>query len=351
MDTGSLTLGSAPPPASAPNTFNLPAAYGSGGLSVPTDTINPNSPGLSTYTGGGSAPAPGGPTDTTGGGGSGLTATQVAAAALQSKIDAVISGGTTSAIDRGQGDTAAAAGNIGGLGDTLDTSTVQGQNAIDSARREIGTTQINTIKQLMNTIRQGIQGTGVQLGNTGALSSSARDAAARAYGNYGNVETNKANNDAATGNISQDVAQSSLNTATGNGLDYIAKQRDAAIGTIQANAQAALQQLAVSVAYLGGDASKVDIPGIQKQIIDNAQNQLAGVDQTIQQHIAAINPMTGEQTATAAEAASNAGIVASSQTPFSTTPTIPTTDPNAAPVPSLIPLTLGKPQTDPTTGV
>jgi len=105
------------------------------------------------------------------------------------------------------------------------------------------------------------------------------------------------------------------------------------------------------VAYLGGDASKVDIPGIQKQIIDNAQNQLAGVDQTIQEHMAAIHPMSGEQTATAAEAASNAGVVPSSQTPFSTTPSAPTTDPNAAPVPSLIPLTLGKPQTDPTTGV
>ncbi len=239
-------------------------------------------------------------------------------------------------------------GQIGGLGDTLDTSTVQGQNAIDQARKGIGLTQINSIKALMNTIRQGLQGTGVSLGNTNALDSSAAGAAARAYSRYGNVQTNSINNTASVGNEAQDSAQSSLNTATSNGLDYIAKQRDAAIAGIQAQASTALQSLATTVAYLGGDASQIDVKGIQAQIIQNAQDQLAQVDQHIQSMIGAVHAATPDQTAQAAEAAQNAGVVPSGSTPYQIASPVatPTVASQGAPT-TLIPLAL-KPKTSTT---
>lgn len=273
-----------------------------------------------------------------------------------SKIADLISSGTNAAIAGGQAGVSQAAGNIQGLGDSLATTIGTGQNTIDEARKNIGVGQINSIKQLMNTIRQGLQGTGVSLGNSNALDSSAAGAAARAFSNYGNVQTNSINNSAATGNADQDVAQKNLDLTSTNGMAAIKAARDSAVGSIQAQAAQALQGLATTIAYMGGDTSKIPIQDIQAQIVQNAQDQLSTVDQNISSLIGGYTPATADQTATAAESASNAGVVPSSQTNFNTVSPFGTAPPSAngtnlgGAQTSLIPLVVGKPQNQ-TTGV
>jgi hypothetical protein len=266
-------------------------------------------------------------------------------AADQTKINQLVSLGTSAAVAGGQGTTSSLAGSLNEQGQNLSDEVQTGQNNINLARTQIGTTQINSIKQLMQTIKDGLTGTGVQLGNSNALDSSAATAAARAYANYGNEGVNSANNTAATGNEAQDVAQNNLDLTSTTGLASIKAARDAAIGTIQANAAQALDGLATSITYLGGSPNAVNVKQIQAQIIANAQNELNTVDQNIQSLVAGGTPAnTPDQTAQAAEAASNAGVVPSSGTTFNPVPSTstPASTLGGAPT-SLIPLTV-KPQ-------
>lgn len=280
----------------APPTVQQPwQSYQTGGPSGSTAATFTSTPPL-TQVGGGAA---------AGGGGAAAVDPNIA------KIASLITSGTNAAIAGGQGSAAGAAGNIAGLGDSLATTVGSGQNNIDEARKQIGLSQINSIKQLANTIHEGLTGTGVQLGNSNALDSSAAGAAARAYSNYGNTQTNAINNSATTGNESQDVQQKNLDLTSTNGLAAIKSARDSAIGTIQAQASQALQGLATTIAYMGGNASQIDVKGIQDQIVQAAQDQLAQVDSNISSLLGGIHPATGDQIAQNAEAASNAGVVPS----------------------------------------
>lgn len=246
--------------------------------------------------------------------------------------------------------TTEAAANLGatGAGDVTGPSGVtEAENNINLARTQIGTSQINTIKQLMNTIKDGLQGTGVQLGNSGALSSSAADAAARAYANYGNVQTNAANNTAATANQAQDVAQTNLNDVISTDKTQLDDAKTAAVNQIVEQAQSALTSLGTVVSvYLQGNPNLIPTQQIQNQIIQAAQDQLAQVDQNYQNLLNGVNPETQAQIAAASESASNAGVVPSSGSPYSVTPSTstPATTTGGAPAPSLIPLTLGSAQ-------
>jgi hypothetical protein len=278
------------------------------------------------------------------------SAADAAAAAKQAQINSAISYGTSNAIAAGTAGTAEAAGNLGETGENYNTQIQTGQNNIDLARTQLGTAQINSIKQLQNTIKDGLQGTGVQLGNTGALSSSAADAAARAYAQYGDVQTNVANNTAATGNEAQDVQQNNLDITSEGYQKSLDEARDAAIANIQGTAISALNNLGILVSvYLGGNPAQINAPAIQQQIIQSAQNDLAQVDSNYQNMLQGIHPATADQTAASAEAASNAGVVPASGAPYSPVPLASASSntsggPAAAPPPSLIPLTLGSPK-------
>lgn len=276
-------------------------------------------------------------------------AAATAAAQKQAQINAAINYGTSNAIAAGSAGTSEQAANLKSTGDQYQAAQEAGQNDINLARTQIGTTQINSIKQLQETIKNGLQGVGVQLGNSNALGSSAADAAARAYATYGNVQTNAANNTAATGNLAQDTAQNNLDITTKADLDQLNNARDAAIANIQGNAISALNNLGTLVSvYLQGDPSQINAPAIQQQIVSNAQGELSQVDQNYQSLIGGINPMSTQQIATGAEAASNAGVVPASGAPYNPV-TAPSTSGaisqpyGGAPAPSLIPLTLGLP--------
>lgn len=274
-----------------------------------------------------------------------------AAAAKNAQITSAINYGTSNAIAAGQAGTSGAGASIGEQGDQDLTAVEQGQNAIDLARTQAGATQISTIRQLQNTIKNGLQGTGVQLGNSGALSSSASDAAARAYAQYGDVETNAANNGAAEANIAQDTQQNNLNDLTENDMDSLNKARDDAVSTIQGNAISALNNLGTLVSvYLGGDASQINAPAIQAQIVQQAQDDLDQVDQNYTGLLKGVHPLQTGDVATAAETMANAGTNDAANSPFSTTSAPSTLQSNpqgGANTPTLIPLGVNSNKTDP----
>lgn len=288
---------------------------------------------------------------------SGSTAAQQAAAATAAaqaaKISSLISSGIDSTNQGATGGIAQGISGIGSIGNNDQQTAYNTQAAINLARQQIGTTQINSIKQLQDTIKNGLYGEGVQLGNTGALGSSASDAVARAYAQYGNQQTNAANNTAATGNQAQDVQQLELVNAIGGDKDQLDQAMQADVTSVNAQAASALESLKTQIIYEGGDPNSVGSQAVQTQIAQQAQSQLAAIDQKYQAMLGNINPLTADQTAQAAEAASNAGVVPASQAPYNpvTAPGSTVATPaGAAPVPSLIPLTLGKPQ-DQTAGV
>lgn len=242
-----------------------------------------------------------------GGGGGGGVAVDPNAA----KIAMALSTGQDSQLQTGLAEASGQGANYQGQAGQLYGQLAQGQNTIDQARKNIGITQINSIKDLMNTIRQGLQGTGVQLGNSNALDSSAAGAASRIYANYGNVETNKVNNAAATSNSDQDVAQTNLGIQHDVGMAGLKAFRDNAIAQITTDAQKGLDSLKQYISIIGGDGNAVNAQGIKQQILQNAQDKLGAVDQYIQSSIGGIHAATPDQLAKQAYSASNAGVVPS----------------------------------------
>ena len=314
----------APPTLSGTTTINQPGATGSTPNSTPP-AVDPNA--------------------------AANAAAATAAAAKASLIDNAITYGIQGINDKAASSTSQQVAQLSSLGagdvGYGPNGLTEQQNNIDLARRQIGTSQINSIKELMNTIHQGTQGVGVQLGNTGALDSSAAMAAARAYGNYGNVQTNSINNTASTANLAQDTAQTNLGEQINTDKIQLDKSRDSAVQSIIGEAQNNLNSLKTTIAvYLQGDPSKIPAQQIQDQIIQDAQSKLAQVDSNYQNLLNGIHPADAGTTARNAEAASNAGVIPSSGSSFQVAgaPSTLTSSPGGAPSPSLIPLQVGKPQ-------
>jgi hypothetical protein len=283
---------------------------------------------------------------TTSGGGSGNGSSGGITPQQQAKIDALVKYGSDSQLQVGIGNGQSASTNYSGQAGQLFNQVQQGQRLIDEARKNAGVSQINSIKDLMQTIRQGINGQGVNLASTNALDSSASGAVGRAYANYGNVETNKINNSAATANSTEDVAQQNLDTQRDVGMTGLKAFRDNAISNITTEAQKNLDGLRQTIAIMGGDGSKVDVEGIKQQILDNAQQKLADVDGYIQNTVGGVKPTDRATLGDQAYTASNAGVIPSGPgLPFQLNPGAPTTPANLGGASnSLIPFAL-KPKT------
>lgn len=324
---------------SAPTNISAPSSSGISLQNSP-NTIQVTAPTSNQYNGASLIPPTGG--NSVLGASTVKTPAQIAQDAQNAKIAAYLQSGQDSQLQSGLQEGSSAGSNYQGQAGQLYSTVAQGENTINEARKNIGINQINSIKDLMSTIRNGLAGTGVQLGNTNALDSSAAGAAARAYANYGNVETNKINNSAETGNADQDTQQQNLDIVKTTGLTGLKAFRDNAVSTITTDAQRGLDSLASTIAMLGGDASKIDVAGIRQQILDNAQAKLAQVDQYIQGNINPTAGMAKEDVAKNAYAGANAGVI-----PSGPGLGFQLADPNAAPTQtlggadtSLIPLAL-----------
>lgn len=186
----------------------------------------------------------------------------------------------------------------------------QGQTGINQARQGIAMSQINSIKSLVDTIKQGLSGSAVTLGNSNALDSSAANAVGRIYTNYGNEQRNVINNDAAVKGQEQDVAQTNLGTQKDEGIRNLSTYRDTVLDQISNDTQQKLASID-GIAQLQGLSGKVDINGIKQQVIQNAQDKIAAADSYIQSLIGGITPTSADDTAKNAYALANSGVQSS----------------------------------------
>lgn len=216
------------------------------------------------------------------GGGGGI---DPAVAAQNAKIQSALDTGLATITATGEGSGQTAATNFTNQGNQVFGQLAQGQNAIDLARKQIGMNQINSIRSLNDTIRQGLHGGEVSLSNSNALDSSAADAISRAYSNYGNVQTNSINNQAAVGNEAQDVQQENLGIQKTIGLSNLKAFRDGAVQDITTQTQVALDNLKQYIAIIGGDGGQVNADAIKAQILGDANAKLSAIDTFIQGQI------------------------------------------------------------------
>lgn len=302
------------------------------------------------------APAPGpavvntsstgsGSTGSGGGGGgtvvAGPTAAQIAAqqqAAAQAKLTAYLQDQAKSVLS-GNLKSADVFGNTyNNQGNSLIEQIQQGQSGIDQARKGIAVNQINSINQLADTIREGLKGQQVSLANSNALDSSARDAVARIFAQYGNTQRNVINNGAAVQNDAQDTAQSNLELQRALGLNNLHSTRDS---TIDGIVQTIASQLATldGTGQLQGITGAFDSNALKQQVADHANSLAAADDQRINDQLGGIHALTGTDLAQKAAALVNAGTVSSGaglpfQQLMAPTPT------NGAPTAASIPLYL-----------
>jgi hypothetical protein len=206
-----------------------------------------------------------------------------------------------------------------GQGTSLYGTIAQGQNAVDQARRSIGVNQIQSINSLVDQIRNGIQGTRVTLGNSNALDSSAADAAARIYSNFGNTQRNIINNSAAVSNNAQDVAQNNLGVQKDVGITNLNAWKDQALSTISSDTQSKLLSLDGMAKLYGIDSPNgspiggvVDVQGLRNQVLQHAQDQIAAADKIVQDHLNSVHQLNPDEVASQAEGLVNAGTTSSS---------------------------------------
>ncbi len=286
-------------------------------------------------------PTPGPTTDTSGTGGTGGTATTTAQAAAQAKLAAYIKDQTDAAVAGQMQSGVTAGGNYNNQGNSLVEQLQQGQSGIDSARKSIAVNQINSINQLADQIRQGLAGSRVTLANSNALDSSAADAVARIYSNYGDTQRNVINNGAAIKNDEQDTAQSNLGLQRALGENNLDTYKNTTIDQIANQTQQALSSLD-SLGQMQGLTGAVDINGLKQQIVKNAQDKIAAADAYVQAKLAGVQALTPDQVAQRAATLVNAGTTSSNGglTYQQLTPAT-ATNPNAgAAVPASMPLYL-----------
>lgn len=258
----------------------------------------------------GSAPAPAPSPQNTIGGTSTYNPAAAAKAAADAKnlgyINDQVSGAEAGGMNSGS--VAGSTYNTQGL--NLVDQLRQGQTGINQSRQGIAMDQINSVKSLVDTIKQGLHGSAVSLGNSNALDSSAADAVSRIYANYGNEQRNVINNDAAVKNQSQDVAQTNLGIQKDEGVRNLSTYRDTVLDQIANDTQQKLSAID-GIAQLEGLSGKVDINGIKQQVIQNAQQKIADADTYIQNQLGGINPTSADDIAKNAYALANAGVKSS----------------------------------------
>jgi hypothetical protein len=242
------------------------------------------------------------------------SAAAAAASAAKAAHDAGIQNYIDDGTQRAQNDAASATGtattnyNNQAL-NLLDTSR-QGQNTINAARTGIAQNQIQSVKSLVNNIRQGLQSGAVRLGNSNALDSSAAGAVARIESQYGNDQTNVINNEAANKNNEQDIAQGNLGIQEAEGKRTLDSFKSTSIEQIGRDLQNQLLNID-QYAGLQGMTGHVDIAGLKSRAVADAQGKLAGVDQYLQNGMSGINPLGADAVAQKAYQLNNAGVVPS----------------------------------------
>lgn len=150
------------------------------------------------------------------------------------------------------------------------------QNQINSTRQNAQLNRQMSVTDLANTLRAGLQSTGVQLGNQNALDSSAAEGAAKGYGQYGASQTNNINGQANLALTQADQAQGAQDAQQQTMEGSLQAQKANAIQSIQSNLGTYLKQLDDQAQAEG--LHPLDYNGHIQSVVDDANNKLSALD-------------------------------------------------------------------------
>lgn len=218
--------------------------------------------------------------------------------------------------------------------DFLDSLT-SGQNAINErgVQNELGKKQ--GYSSIVDMVGRGLRSGGTLLSNRNALSSSAAEAIARAYGDIGRRENNKVNNGYELENRNIGMAQDDFNRQRGTGLRKFDESKQMSAGDIATQARDRLAQL--DAAMVDADMpTRIAIDQERQNILNEVTGILSQFDAELTNGANGINPTSVEDRRRTAFGLANAGVAATN--PFDFTSVVPTQFQNTGPFTSEFPL-------------
>lgn len=170
---------------------------------------------------------------------------------------------------------------------------------------------------VVDMVGRGLRSGGTMLANKNALSSSAAQAIAMAYGDVGRRELGKVGNQYETQNRQIGLDQQNISINKTSGLRKFGESKDAAVGQIATDARNKLASL--DAAMVGASMpTRIAIDQERQQIHDQVAGILGQYDTELNNGASAINPTSTDQRRATAFGLANAGQAATNPFDFNT---------------------------------
>lgn len=260
-----------------------------------------------------------------GGGSTGPTAAQIAA--FDNQKNTIYSSSNDAA-------TNSASARHSSILDWLD-SMKQQQGAIDERGVQNELSKKQGMNSIVDMLGRGLRSGGTMLANKNALSSSAAEAIARAYGDIGRREGNQVSNKYELNNRQIGLDQQSLEQSKATGLRKFDENKVSSIKSIIVEARNQLAQLDADMAN-ANLPQRIAIEQERANIEGAVSNILSQYDAELQQGAGSIKPTSTDQRRATAQDLAYKGVAATN--PFDVTTEVPAQFANTGPFASDIPL-------------
>lgn len=247
-----------------------------------------------------------GTTDTSGGtSGGGSTYEDQQAAEQQSFLD-MLPGAISNIGQNAQGAFGTVGRNLRGTAEGLYNTVNQGQRAIDRSRENVELNRINSMKDILSFVRNGLRQGGARLANMNAGESSAVGELGRAYSSLGNERARGVGNQAVLQGREIDTQQEGLDLQKGQGQTDFNRVRDEQVATIGNQVRNQLAALDAQGQGLG-ITGRIAVDQEKQRIIDEGLAALNEVDAWLQSQLGGVRPQDVNLTRTNALALQQAG--------------------------------------------
>lgn len=218
--------------------------------------------------------------------------------------------------------------------DFLD-SLKSGQRSIDERGVQNELAKKQGYNSIVDMVGRGLRSGGTLLANRNALSSSAAQAIAMAYGDIGRRDLGQVGNQYALENRNIGLAQEDLNQSKATSLRKFGESEQQSVGQIVTDARNKLAALDAAMAS-ADMPTRIAIEDEKAQIQGQVQTILSQYDPELQQGAASVTPTSTDANRATAFQLANAGVAATNPFDFSTQ--VPVQFQNTGPFGSELPL-------------
>lgn len=202
-----------------------------------------------------------------------------------------------------------------GQAESLFNTTKQGQTSIDRSRENVELNRMNSIRDILGFVRNGLKSGASRLSNMNSLESSAAGEIARGYSDLGNDRARSVGNQAFLEGRELDTEQSQLDLGRGQGQTDFNRVRDEQVSNIGSQVRQQLAALDAEARGLG-ITDRVAIDQEKQRVIDEGLSQLNEVDAWLQSQLGTVRPQDAATTKANAAALQQAGTAGSNPFEF-----------------------------------